>query len=165
MYIFLAFFSGFTILLSIIMLGKINQRVGLLRTSFVSFSVGTVGSILLMLVVHDFNLATLKDVPYYLYFGFIIVISITMINGTIINKIPATYATILVFVGQLTSGIIIDYLRFGIFSFGDLIGGILIILGLVFNNSVDKKRSMLPPLSYDMELFQTSVVKCIENKL
>lgn len=140
MYIFLSIFSGFTILLSIIMLGKINLRVGLLRTSFISFSVGTVGSILLNLIVHDFNLATLKDVPTYLYFGFIVVISITMLNGTIINKIPATYATILVFSGQLIAGIVIDYFRFHTFSLGDFTGGIIIILGLVYNSSVDTKR-------------------------
>ncbi len=140
MYILLTILSGFTILLSIIMLGKINQKVGLLRTTFVSFSVGTLGSILLLLFTNDFNLATLKDVPFYLYFGFIIVISITMLNGTLINKIPATYATVLVFIGQLITGIIIDYFRFNTFSIGDLLGGILIILGLVFNSFVGQKK-------------------------
>lgn len=135
MYILLAIFSGFTILLSILMLGKINQSVGLLQTSFISFSVGSIGALLLMFIMRDFNFIAMKSVPFYLYFGFVVVISITMLNSKIINNIPATFATILVFIGQLATGMVIDYFRFHTFSFGDLLGGLLILGGLYYNNN------------------------------
>lgn len=138
MYILIAIFSGFTIVLSILMLGRINKQVGLLPTTFVSFSVGSVGAIFLLLVTHKTNFQTLQDVPIYLYFGFVIVISITMLNGTLINKIPATYGTILVFIGQLVTGILMDFFRFHKLSYGDLIGGIVLLLGLYYNSRVDK---------------------------
>lgn len=136
MYIPLTIFSGFTVLISIIMLGSINKKVGLLPTTLINFATGTIGSILIILFVHEFNLEILQNVPFYLYFGSVVVIAITMLNGTIINKIPAVYTTMLVFIGQLSAGIIIDYYRFNKFSLGDFIGGIVVLIGLLYNNRI-----------------------------
>ncbi|PKM94362.1 MAG: hypothetical protein CVU84_09825 [Firmicutes bacterium HGW-Firmicutes-1] len=136
MYIPLTIFSGFTVLISIIMLGSINKKVGLMPTTLVNFSAGTIGSILILLFIHEFNIEILKDVPIYLYSGSVVVIAITMLNGTIINKIPAVYTTMLVFIGQLAAGMIIDYFRFNKFSTGDFIGGIVVLIGLLYNSRI-----------------------------
>ncbi|PKM49609.1 MAG: hypothetical protein CVV02_15340 [Firmicutes bacterium HGW-Firmicutes-7] len=137
MYIPIAIFSGFTVIISIIMLGSINKKVGLMPTTLVNFGAGTIGSILILLLVKDFNIEILKNVPIYLYFGSVVVIAITMLNGTIINNIPAVYTTMLVFIGQLVAGMLIDYFRLNQFSPGDLVGGIVVLLGLLYNSKVN----------------------------
>lgn len=137
MIIIFTILSGFTILLSIIMLGNINKRIGLMPTTFLNFLSGTIGSLIVLLILNNqLDFKVLKDVPPYLYLGSVFVIGITMLNGTIINKIPAVYTTMLVFIGQLATGMIIDYFRFHTFSIGDFIGGIVILLGLSFNTLI-----------------------------
>ena len=61
-------------------------------------------------------------------------------SNIIIPKIPIIYTSLLIFVGQLFTGILIDYLRIGFVSKGKIIGGILILLGLIYNSNVDKKE-------------------------
>ncbi|MNF00803.1 hypothetical protein D3C80_1996900 [compost metagenome] len=45
------------------------------------------------------------------------------------------------FIGQLFSGMAVDYFKDGLLSKGKLIGGILILIGLTYNLFVDKKAS------------------------
>lgn len=137
MYIFLAVFSGFTVLLSIIALGAINKRIGLIQTNFINFATGMLGSIIIVIIANEFKLELLGEIPFYLYTIPFFVISITVLNSIVINKLSAVYTTILMFVGQLITGIIIDYFRFGVFSLGDFIGGIIILVGLFLNNKFD----------------------------
>lgn len=136
MIIILTILSGFSVLLTIIMLGNINKRIGLIPTTFINFSSGCIGAIIMLLLDNQLNFKLLKGVPPYLFLSSFFVIGITMLNGTIINKIPALYTTMLVFIGQLLAGTIIDYFRFKTFSIGDLIGGLVILIGLVFNSLI-----------------------------
>ncbi|MBU3180935.1 DMT family transporter [Clostridium psychrophilum] len=57
----------------------------------------------------------------------------------IIPKIPTIYTTLLIFMGQLFTGVLIDFFKDGFVSKGKIIGGLLIILGLIYNSFVDKK--------------------------
>ena len=45
-------------------------------------------------------------------------------------RLPAFAATLLIFLGQLSVGLTLDYVLTGNFSFGKLIGGILVLAGL-----------------------------------
>lgn len=136
MIILLTILSGFTVLLTIIMLANINRRIGLMPTTFINFLSGTIGAFIMLIITNQLNFSILKSIPPYLYLSSFFVIGITMLNGTIINKIPAVYTTILVFIGQLVTGMIIDYFRYQIFSIGDLIGGLVILVGLAYNSSI-----------------------------
>jgi len=134
MIILLTVLSGFTVLLTIIMLGNINKRIGLMPTTFINFLTGTIGALIILLINNQLDFQILKGIPPYLFLSSFFVIGITMLNGTIINKIPAIYTTMLIFIGQLAAGIIIDYFRYKTFSIGDLIGGFIILLGLGYNS-------------------------------
>lgn len=137
MYIFLAFITGFSVLLTIIILGNLAERVGLLQTAFINYGVGALCAIIITLFT-DFRFSTISNISPYMYLGGLIGILVTVLNGTIIRKIPAIYTTIIVFIGQVGTGLIIDYFRFGYFATYDLIGGIIIIIGLIYNIHNDK---------------------------
>ncbi len=61
-------------------------------------------------------------------------------SNVVIPKIPTMYTTLLIFIGQIFTGIIIDYLRLSSISKGKIIGGLLILLGMLYNSNVDKKQ-------------------------
>ena len=48
--------------------------------------------------------------------------------------------TLLIFIGQLFIGIIIDYFALNQLSIGKVIGGLLVLTGLTYNLLLDKKQ-------------------------
>ena len=81
----------------------------------------------------------LSSTPIIAYLGGLIgVISITLSNY-VAPKISAFYMALLIFIGQLFTGIIIDYFTLGQLSLGKVIGGIIVCIGLAYNLNLDKK--------------------------
>jgi transporter family-2 protein len=138
LYLFVGFLTGLSVLLTIIILGNLTNRVGLLQTAFINYIVGTIFAIIIALFT-NIKLSTMSNIPIYMYSGALIGIFVTMLNGKIITKIPAIYTTVIVFIGQVTTGLIIDYCRTGKFEIFDLIGGLLVIVGLVIYNVTGSK--------------------------
>ena len=54
-------------------------------------------------------------------------------------KVSSFSLSLLVFIGQLSIGIIIDYFSNNTISIGKILGGLLILLGLSYNIFIDKK--------------------------
>lgn len=78
---------------------------------------------------------------YYYFLGGAIGSLIMLLNSLIINRLSAVYVTILVFIGQMATGIIIDYFRWEVISKGKIIGGILLFTGLIYYMKGDKKNT------------------------
>ena len=70
----------------------------------------------------------------------VIGLSIVAISNILIPKIPTIYTTLLIFVGQLFTGIVIDFFTGSYISTGKFIGGILICGGLFYNLMIDKRE-------------------------
>lgn len=143
MYIALALITGALVIVSISINGNLARRVGLIQAGMTNYFVGLVFSVIVYFImnrfVFDISLDKIGATPnYYLLGGFIGSI-VVVVNNVLINKISAVYVTILVFMGQMTTGILIDYFKFGLFSKGKVIGGVLIIIGLLYYISGDKK--------------------------
>ncbi|MCT4597126.1 MAG: DMT family transporter [Vallitalea sp.] len=153
MYIALALLTGALVIISISINGNLAKKVGVLQAALTNGIVGLICSILFYLImnnlVFDISIDKFRNVQlYYLLGGFIGAIAVVL-NNTLINKISAVYVTILVFVGQMTTGILIDYFKFHIFSSGKVIGGIIIIVGLLYYINGDKRAK---ELSHNSEL-------------
>lgn len=56
------------------------------------------------------------------------------------SKVSSFYLTLLLFVGQLFTGIIIDYFSTVKISIYQVIGGILVVVGLGYNLYIDKSK-------------------------
>lgn len=138
MYVLLTIFSGVTIVVSIAFLANLNNRVGVYQTTLVNFLGSVIFSGVILLFTKQFDWGCLATVPIYVYSGAIFAILVTMLNSVIITKISAVYTVILVFVGQLSAGLFIDFYQSGIIPIGDAIGGIIVIIGLLYNIGVDR---------------------------
>jgi uncharacterized membrane protein YdcZ (DUF606 family) len=141
-YIFLSFITGVTIVISMMLNGRLAQREGMINGIVINYLIATLSSIILCAIM-------IKSMPTYstighiplLYFssGFIGVLTTYLFN-LIVTKVSAVYVVILRFIGQMLTSAIIDYIYLDIFSKGKIIGCVLFLIGLIINAKVDNKN-------------------------
>lgn len=142
-YLILAIMGGCLTTMSMVVNASLGRRIGVFQATLINYIIAVVLALVILFVLRiPLNLNNLNNIPFYAFLGGVIgVIGVTSFNY-IIPKIPAIYTTLLTFIGQIFAGIIIDYFRFSYLSKGKIIGGILILLGLLYNSKVDKKEEM-----------------------
>ena len=143
-HIFLAFITGVIIVINMMLSGKLAKKVGMVNGLFLNYAMGAISSLLLCTIMINSitSYESLKEVPLPYFLGGFIGIITTYLNNVIVPNVPAVYAVILVFLGQMLTSIIIDYFFLDIFSAGKLIGCILFFLGLLWNARVDIKYKL-----------------------
>jgi transporter family-2 protein len=121
---------------------RLADKIGVLQGTFVNYIVGLAFTLVLVILLKGpkgFITNSLGDVPFYGFLGGFIGVMVVATSNVIISKIPAIYSALLIFIGQVFTGIIIDYIRLSSVSKGKIIGGLIIILGLLYNTNLDKK--------------------------
>ena len=140
--IFAVLFSGLTIVLARTANARLAQRKGIPFSSLMNYITGLCGSLLVFFLMGSTMLAAFpaQGVPITMYLGGAMgLLSVFSLN-LITEKLPAVQLTLLLFIGQLFSGILLDYFLTDMFSPGKFIGGLLVLLGLFVNIQADKKR-------------------------
>ncbi|WP_243125516.1 MULTISPECIES: DMT family transporter [Clostridium] len=142
MYIFLAFIGGALVTLASIINSRLGKEIGVIQGTIINYTVG----LICILLVCLFNGSLFKissqgflDIPLWAYLGGMVGVAVVILSNIVIPKIPVIYSTLLIFIGQIVTGIIVDYIFGNPISKGKFIGCIFIILGLVYNSNIDKK--------------------------
>lgn len=131
------FCSGLTIVFSRMFNAKLTTKSNLYYSTLFNYIVGLLAAIIAVLVTRstfpevmpNFSWTTL---PIYLG-GMMGIITVSS-NTHLSRKLPAIVLTLLLFIAQLFTGILIDYIVAGEFSIGKVIGGAIILLGLWLSN-------------------------------
>ncbi|WP_425445908.1 DMT family transporter [Dethiothermospora halolimnae] len=141
MYIFLAFLIGISIVISTILNGKIGEQVGVLNGVMINYGVGFIASIIICVIVRNNTPAIEKVIgaPFYYFLGGFLGVAVVFLFNVTVPKVPAVYIVILPFIGQMFTSAIIDYFYLDTFSKGKVVGGILLMVGLIYNTKVDKE--------------------------
>lgn len=140
--IFLAIISGVFVILSMITNANLAKRVGVFQSALVNYITGLAGISILMIVFGDMSLLkmeTLSAIPAWAYGGGFVGALIVASSNVVIPKIPAVYATLLFFIGQIIAGLSIDYFQFGLVDRMQYIGGGLVLIGMAYNIYIDKE--------------------------
>lgn len=131
---------------SIVLARNINSelaiRIGLLQGTFLNNLIGLLFSLLFMLFSGEvLRLSTnlSRHIPIWAYLGGLLGVIVVSVSNFLTPKISAFYLTLLIFIGQLFTGLIIDYFAVGNISTGKIIGGILVLSGLTYNSIIDKR--------------------------
>lgn len=143
-YIFIAALSGVSTVISRIINANLSTKIGMYQSTFYNFLTGLLFSILTLLFSKEsFSdcLPILTDIPITAYLGGLVGVASISISNFVAPKISAFYMALLIFVGQLFVGIIIDYFTLDILSIGKVVGGIIVVIGLSYNLMLDKKSS------------------------
>lgn len=133
MAVIFALSAGMLVILCISINGMLAAKVGLIQAGITNYLVGLISSFVYIITTNNFSFNILhltSGIPFYFFLGGAVGSVIMILNSLIINNLSAVYVTILVFVGQLFTGVFIDYLQSGCLVVGKIVGGILILVGL-----------------------------------
>lgn len=143
-YIIIAALSGVSIIISRIINANLSSKIGTYQSTFYNFLTGLLFSMILLFFskeVFSSSIPQLSSIPITAYLGGLVGVASISMSNLIAPKISAFYMAILVFVGQLFVGIVIDYFTLGEFSIAKVIGGIIVVIGLCYNLLIEKKTS------------------------
>ncbi|MBF9016330.1 MULTISPECIES: DMT family transporter [unclassified Oceanispirochaeta] len=142
-YLFLALISGALVMLSTVINAQLAKRVGLLRGTSVNYAAGLVTAIVILLIMgsRPSEFAVIPSIHPLLIFGGG-VLGVIIVSGlsTVVPRIPAVYSTILIFIGQVGAGLVLDYYILDSFAWLQAAGAVVIALGLLSKILVDVKE-------------------------
>lgn len=78
---------------------------------------------------------------WWIYLGGALGVACVWLSNVVVVKIPQLYVTLLMFVGQVFTGVLIDALLDGAFSVANIAGGLLVALGLAINLLLERRAS------------------------
>ena len=106
--------------------------------------IGTLLSLPILLLLGGSEIAAFHPAPpthWYIYLGGLFGITVLLIGNIIVMKVSAFYLTLLIFVGQIFTSVIIDMILTQAFSHRNLLGGVIVAVGLCVNLLLDRKRT------------------------
>ena len=139
-----SFIAGVNIVISRTLNAKLAGLTSVRTSTFYNYLIGLLISIPVFLLLgrNEAALAGFEISPdLYIYLGGLLGVFIVIISNITVVKIPAFYLTLLIFIGQIFSGVLIDIVISQELSSRNLIGGVLVAAGLCVNLLLDNKRS------------------------
>ena len=136
-----SFAAGVTIVISRTLNARLSELTSVRISTFYNYLVGLTLSIpvLLLLGRSESPLTEFAFSPaLYIYSGGILGVCVVLLSNITVVKIPAFYLTLFIFIGQVFSGVVIDAVISRELSYRNLIGGILVAIGLSINLLLDK---------------------------
>lgn len=140
--IILSFLSGYTMVLARIANASLAQRAGVGYSTVMNYITGLCGSLALFALT-GFRMAAAFPAPRQpvsIYLGGALGALGIFLCNVATPRLPALQMSVIVFVGQVFSGMALDALM-GKFSLGTLLGGLMVAAGLYLNTQADAKEA------------------------
>ncbi|NFA61791.1 DMT family transporter [Clostridium sporogenes] len=145
LYIFIAILAGASIVAGRIINSNLAEKIGIFQGTFFNYVIGLLFSfIFLFLSNENLNITNtkIKSIPLWAYLGGLVGVLVIVLSSYVTPKISSFYLTLIIFIGQLLVGIIIDYFTLNKLSFGNIFGGLLVLIGLTCNLFIDKSQNI-----------------------
>ncbi|GAA0127201.1 DMT family transporter [Clostridium sp. CTA-19] len=141
MYI-LAIIGGVLTTLSMVINSSLGKRIGVLQSTLINYIVGLLCSMVVLLILGsnvELSMVEFENIPMFVFCGGIIGVVIVYTSNIIIPKIPVVYSMLLLFIGQIVAGIIIDFLINKEIEINKILGAMVVTIGILYNSKVDNK--------------------------
>ena len=130
---------------NVVITRTLNARLAALTSvrisTFYNYLLGSVVAIPIFLLLGRQELNSVVISPNILiYLGGVLGVCVVLASNILVSKISALYLSILMFVGQVFAGILVDALVFQAFSPRVLIGGVLVAFGMCLNLVLDQNN-------------------------
>jgi len=129
----LSFAAGVITVISRTLNAKLADNTSARISTFFNYAVGLAGASAVCLLLgrsEPVYSGLVVSPDFYLYLGGTLGVCMILISNMIVTKVPAFYLSLLLFIGQVFAGIVIDALIMRSFSMPILIGGLLVTAGL-----------------------------------
>ncbi len=146
LFICLSVMAGISVVVARIINFRLANEIGIVQGTFYNYVVGLFFSLTFMFLSGEFlNIPNVQfgSLPLWAYIGGMCGVIVVMLSSYITPKVSSFYLTLLIFIGQLFVGIIIDFFTAGHLSTGKIIGGLFVLAGLTYNLVVDRKKPMM----------------------
>jgi len=137
-----SFLAGWTIVISRTLNARLGKLSSEIDSTFFNYFVGFIVSIPIFLILglSQTNLPSLTVLPNPLiYTGGLMGVCLIWFCNVVVTRIPAFYLSLLMFIGQVLMGIIIDAVISRSFSLPIMLGGVLVAAGLCLDLFLVKK--------------------------
>lgn len=88
----------------------------------------------------SFRKENFSNIPIWAYFGGILGVIVVILGNHLVKNMASIYVTLFIFIGQLITGLIIDYFLGNDINIKQIIGISIIFMGLLYNLRVDKVK-------------------------
>jgi len=132
--IVLSIIAGMAIMLQRITNGKLAARTSIWTSTTWTYITGLSCSLLLLLATGPHAIPKVH-VPPSAYFGGMIGVLVVTLSSVVVDKVPQFTLSLLMFVGQVFTALILDRMLSGVFSLPNLVGGIFALAGLCVSGS------------------------------
>lgn len=140
MFYVLALMSGFFIIGSMFINSRLSIKIGKIESLIVAMAVGSLVSLIAFASNIYFTdvFPSFNTVKIWMLSGGAIYIVLTLMFNHSVPKVPAIYTAVIVFISQIFMGNILDFIMYGQISFRNILGALLIAIGLIINSYIDK---------------------------
>ena len=141
--VIVSFIAGLNIIVSRTIGAKLGELTNVRISTFYNYLIGLVVAIPVLLFFGRNEQLFTGFTFYpsiYLYLGGAFGVIVILVSNILVVKISAFYLTLLIFMGQVFAGVLIDVFISGAFDPRNLIGGILVAFGLGVNLLIDRKN-------------------------
>ena len=138
------FFSGVLLVVSRSFNSRLAEQTSVYSSTFFNYVCGlcTAVPVFLLLGRGEPAVAHFALSPnWWIYLGGAIGVFTVFLTNVVVVKIPALYISLLMFVGQVFTGVLLDALLDGAFSLQNLIGGVFVALGMALNLLLERRDS------------------------
>lgn len=150
MTLFAALTCGITIIVSRTTNAQLSKHISNTASTFYNYLTGGIISLIVLLISKEITPSWVLPNNlngYLMYLGGVVGVFSILLSNYITPTISAFQLTIILFISQIFTGIIIDWLRYDTLSIGKVIGGLLVLFGLIYNTYVDYKGQNLDKLT------------------
>lgn len=138
------FSSGINLVISRSFNARLANETSVYTSTFFNYVLGLAAAIPVFLLLSrgEPALSGFSLSPnWWIYLGGAIGVATVWMSNVVVVKIPALYITLLLFVGQVFTGVALDTLLDGAFSLHNLIGGLFVAVGLTLNLLFERRAS------------------------
>ena len=141
--VILSLLTGITVVTSRCVNAELAEKTSVWTSTWYNFMTGLVTCGVIWVIAVFFKESTFKielEPNVWMYSGALIGVTAVTLLNIITKKMSAFILTLIMFVGQLFTGLVIDLLQGQSFTMTYILGGILTMFGLCFNLWMDHKR-------------------------
>ena len=140
--VILAFLAGVIVIIARTLNAKLAELTTIGISAFFNFLISLFVAVVALFLFgrnEVFLFQMVISTEFYIYFGGFVGIGIILITNIIVRKIPGFYLSLLLFIGQVFTGILLDALIDRTFTPNILLGGSLVAAGLCIDLLLVKK--------------------------
>lgn len=145
LYILSGILAGTAVVVARSINANLARKIGLNSSTFFNFIVGLILSFIILIIfgggLGSFSTVDIGAIPLWAYIGSVVGVGVVFLSNYTAVRMSAFYLTLLIFIGQLFSGVLIDFVILDSLSLGKLLGGLLVLIGLSYNLYLDKRRA------------------------